>query len=77
VFYGFIVTLIIFKHRFDYQILIWILCDFTPICLTLPIIAQTSTHTWHHINLHGEFDFSEHQNKPNFDMNAILSLTIK
>jgi TnpA family transposase len=43
----------------------------------IKIIAQTSTHTWHHINLHGEFDFSEHQNKPNFDMKAILSLTIK
>ena len=43
----------------------------------IKIIAQTSTHTWHHINLHGEFDFSEYQNKPNFDMKAILSLTIK
>ncbi len=38
------------------------------------LIAQTSTHTWHHINLHGEFDFSEEQIAPTFDMEAILNL---
>ena len=38
------------------------------------LIAQTSTHTWHHINLHGEFDCSEEQIAPTFDMEAILNL---
>lgn len=42
-------------------------------------ISRTSTHTWHHINLHaavaaGEFDFAEQQVKPVFEMEAILNL---
>lgn len=40
----------------------------------IKLISQTSTHTWHHINLHGEFDFSEQQVAPTFDMEAILNL---
>jgi hypothetical protein len=39
-------------------------------------IAHTSTHTWRHINLHGEFDFSEQDMAPIFDMEAILHLDI-
>jgi TnpA family transposase len=37
-------------------------------------ISCSSTHTWHHINLHGEFDFAEQQVKPIFEMEAILNL---
>lgn len=39
-------------------------------------IASTSTHTWRHINLHGEFDFAELDITPDFDMEAILNLNI-
>ena len=37
-------------------------------------LINQSTHTWHHINLHGEFYFSEEQIAPTFDMEAILNL---
>jgi TnpA family transposase len=40
------------------------------------IIAHSSTHTWRHINLHGEYDFSDQNSTPTFDMNAILNLDI-
>jgi len=40
-------------------------------------VAKTSTHTWRHINLHGEFDFAEQNITPTFDMEAILKLDIR
>lgn len=43
---------------------------------TMKMIANTSTHTWRHINLHGEFDFAEQDEPPAFDMEAILNLDI-
>ena len=42
----------------------------------IKIIASSSTHTWRHINLHGEFDFTEQNSMPGFDMEAILNLDI-
>ena len=42
----------------------------------LALIARSSTHTWQHINLQGEFDFTENEQLPEFDMNAILNLSL-
>jgi TnpA family transposase len=39
----------------------------------LSLIARSSTHTWQHINLQGEFDFTENEELPKFDMSAILN----
>ncbi len=40
------------------------------------LIARSSTHTWQHINLQGGFDFTENEELPEFDMNAILNLSL-
>lgn len=42
----------------------------------LSLMARSSTHTWQHINLQGEFDFTENMELPEFDMSAILNLAL-
>ena len=43
----------------------------------LATILRSSTHTWHHINLQGEYDFSERPlNEVSFDLEALLALNL-
>lgn len=42
----------------------------------LLLIARSSTHTWQHINLQGEFDFTENEELPEFDMEVIQNLLL-
>ncbi len=42
----------------------------------LLLIARSSTHTWPHINLQGEFDFSQQEELPEFEMRAIQNLAL-
>ncbi len=43
----------------------------------LRTILKSSTHTWHHINLAGEYDFSDETVPPvQFDLRALLNLPL-
>lgn len=43
----------------------------------LKTILQSSTHTWHHINLAGEYDFSDPTMPPvHFDLRALMEFTL-
>ncbi|WP_345248337.1 hypothetical protein [Nibrella saemangeumensis] len=40
-------------------------------------ILKSSTHTWHHINLVGEYDFSDETIPPvQFDLKALLNFPL-
>lgn len=43
----------------------------------LNTIQNGSMLTWQHVNMRGEYDFTKSANSANFDMNKILTLTIK
>ena len=42
----------------------------------LNLILKTTTHTWHHINLHGIFDFLEKEPESSFDLEKIMNLLL-
>ena len=40
-------------------------------------ILATSTHSWEHINLVGEYDFSDGKDYKTFDLGALMELNLR